>query len=77
MCSQFTTGELLFWKKNIVGLNSRRVFETKPITRVVYSDASASGCGGYIVELQGQTSYRTWCGNERARSSTFLLFSRH
>ena len=37
---------------------------------MVYSDASASGCGGYIVKLQGQTSYRTWCGNEHARSST-------
>ena len=45
--------ELEFWFKNLLHSKTFRI-KTKPeITKIVYSDASATGYGGYIVEKLG------------------------
>ena len=63
--------ELVFWKKNLNSLNLRNI-EHKIVTeRIVYSDASNTGCGGYIVNIQDSICHRSWKGNESSMSSTY------
>ena len=37
--------ELRFWQHNIAQLNGRSIWFSPSVTRVVYSDASGTGCG--------------------------------
>ena len=63
--------ELTFWKNNLFVLNSRNI-EHKIVTeRVVYSDASNTGCGGFIVNVHGSVCHRSWTGDESNMSSTY------
>ena len=50
----------------IVQLNGCAIRFSPSVTRVVYSDASGTGCGGYVVELGPEVSQlymaRAWGG---------------
>ena len=63
--------ELNFWLENFDALNSRVLFESKTANRVVFSDASNTGCGGYVVDIRGSVCYRKWIGDEASQSSTW------
>ena len=63
--------ELSFWSEHLARLNSRSIVSSLQVQRVVYSDASNSGCGGYIVDIQGSESFRTWQSGEEKTSSTY------
>ena len=63
--------ELIFWDNNLEKLNHRFI-HTKIITeRIVYSDASSTGCGGFIVDIQDSICYRSWDVGEKEMSSTY------
>ena len=49
--------ELNFWQHNIVQLNGRAIWFSPSVTRVACSDASGTGCGGYVVELGPEVSH--------------------
>ena len=63
--------ELRFWKFNFGKLNVRRLLECKSVSRIVYSDASAVGAGGYVVNVHGAQVFRQWESGEELNSSTW------
>ena len=44
----------------IVQLNGCAIRFSPSVTRVVYSDASGTGCGGYVLELAPEVSHGQW-----------------
>ena len=56
--SEEAQDELKFWQHNIALLNGRSILFSPSISRVAYSDASSTGCGGYVhvVELGPEIS---------------------
>ena len=63
--------ELKFWYEHLSRLNVRPLENMSQIQRVVYSDASNTGCGGYVVNIQGSESFRSWKAGEESTSSTY------
>ena len=63
--------ELRFWYQHLCSLNVKSIVNSLQIQRVVYSDASDIGCGGYIVDIQGSESFRRWKTGEESTSSTY------
>ena len=63
--------ELRFWKFNFSHLNVRKLLECKVVSRIVYSDASAVGAGGYVVDVHGAQLFRQWEEGEELKSSTW------
>ncbi|CAG2253752.1 unnamed protein product [Mytilus edulis] len=58
--------EVVFWKENVEFLNGKELLDEKVCTSVVYTDASGTGFGGYIVEDSTRTNNRrrnigSWC----------------
>ena len=63
--------ELSFWQYNLAHLNGRAIWFAPSATRVAYSDASGSGCGGYVVELGPEVSHGQWSADQASCSSTW------
>ena len=63
--------ELNFWAENIDSLNGEPIWFRSGATRVVYSDASSSGYGGYSVELGNEVAHGLWSADEAHLSSTW------
>ncbi|XP_048243125.1 uncharacterized protein LOC125376006 [Haliotis rufescens] len=63
--------QLEFWKSNIHKHSQCVLSETQGVTRVVYSDASASGYGGYCVQYGSQRAQGQWSRDEAEQSSTW------
>ena len=63
--------ELQFWKQSIDIFNGRSIYFTAGATRVVFSDASSTGYGGYTVELGPEYSQGQWSADELVLSSTW------
>ena len=63
--------ELSFWQNNIVALSGQPIWFKSGATRIVFSDASDSGYGGYSVEVGPQFVHGTWSGHEAQLSSTW------
>ena len=63
--------ELEFWENNVSNLNSRSFLNTvrKP-SRIVYSDASATGCAAFIAIHDTPVSYINWDSLQMNQSST-------
>ena len=62
--------ELLFWKQNIDFFNGQPIWFSVGTTRVVFSDASSTGYGGYLVELGPELAHGQWSADEVVLSST-------
>ena len=62
--------ELLFWKQNIDFFNGQPIWFSAGTTRVVFSDASSTGYGGYLVELGPELAHGQWSADEVVLSST-------
>ena len=62
--------ELEFWENNVSNLNSRSFLNTvrKP-SRIVYSDASATGCAAFIAIDDTPVSYINWDSLQMNQSS--------
>ena len=63
--------ELQFWKQSIDIFNGRSIYFSAGATRVVFSDASSTGYGGYTVELGPEYSQGQWSADELVLSSTW------
>lgn len=63
--------ELEFWSTNILEYKAQPIWHSPSAVRVVYSDASSTGYGGYIVEHGHYTAYGQWTAVEASQSSTW------
>ena len=61
--------ELNFWLDNIDNFNGQNIWPEASAIRVVYSDASSTGYGGYCVEHGGHIATDKWSGSEVHQSS--------
>lgn len=67
--------ELEFWSRNLVEYKAQPIWHSPSAVRVVYSDASATGYGGFIVEHGCYTAYGQWTAIEATHSSTWRELS--
>ena len=63
--------ELHFWIEQISNINGHEIWHSPSAIRVVHSDASDTGYGGFTVEHGCYAAQGTWCVEERAKSSTW------
>ena len=64
--------ELKFWLNNLDDKNGHSILRNPIITKIIYSDASKVGYGGYIVQRMGCTiAQRKFSPNETNTSSTY------
>ena len=63
--------EMYFWLQNIDGINGREIWHSPSALRVVYSDASDTGYGGFTVEHGCYVAHGAWSADESLRSSTW------
>jgi hypothetical protein len=69
--SEEARAELKFWQNNVAVLNGQPIWFKPGATRIVYSDASDSGYGGYSVEVGPQFAQGCWSEHESKLSSTW------
>ena len=46
--------DINFWLQNINALNGYHIKQNYAVTKIVYSDASEQGYGGYVVQKMGE-----------------------
>lgn len=63
--------QLLFWEENLTVLNMKDIYESHKCTKIVYSDASATGYAGYEVNTINGISHGVWSQEESVKSSTW------
>ena len=63
--------ELLFWQRQIKVFNGQSIWPSPSAVRVVYSDASNTGYGGYCVEHGGHVAHGQWTEQEVQQNSTW------
>ena len=63
--------ELQFWCDSIMIYRSQNIRKSPSAMRVVYSDASGTGFGGYTVEYGPQVAHGQWLDWEACQSSTW------
>ncbi|XP_069112417.1 uncharacterized protein [Argopecten irradians] len=63
--------QLNFWGDNVSDLNVRNFTEDCACHTVVYSDASNTGYGGYVVDTPNGTAHGMWSDAEKEQSSTW------
>ena len=63
--------ELIFWSKNLQARNGFAIKRKVEITRVIFSDASERGFGGFLITKRGQELAKgDFSGSEKGTSST-------
>lgn len=63
--------ELQFWLNQIDNINGQGIWHSPSAMRVVYSDASDSGYGGFTVEQEYHVAHGRWSKEETTQSSTW------
>ncbi|CAG2216869.1 unnamed protein product [Mytilus edulis] len=58
-------------QENVEFLNGKELLDEKVYTSVVYTDASGTGFGGYIVEYEESEVIGSWKSDEQVKSSTW------
>lgn len=69
--SQNSLEQLSFWENMLYELNVKSIGKSASCSRVVYSDASASGFAGYEVSTINGISHGSWTIEESAKSSAW------
>ena len=64
-------GEIKFWEDNIESLNGKEMRYKAGAVRLVYSDASNTGYGGYTVGIGSTVAQGQWSESESQTSSTW------
>ena len=67
--------ELAFWSSSMEQYNAQPIWHSPSAVRVVYSDASDTGFGGYVVEHGGCVTHGQWTAAEAIQSSTWRELS--
>ena len=65
------TNELQFWKEKLKHFNGQNIWHSPSAVRLVYSDASDTGYGGYTVEHGCHIAQGQWLPQESSQSSTW------
>ena len=63
--------ELQFWLREVSNYKIRSLKEHKQFTKIVFSDASATGCGGYTVNVHNSVVHRSWSSDDMLKSSAW------
>ena len=63
--------ELQFWVESLQDFNAQPIWRSPGALRVVYSDASSTGYGGYTVEHGMHFVSGVWSPEEAKQSSTW------
>ena len=63
--------QLKFWQENMRLINTKSIFEAQKCTKIVFSDASATGYAGYEVSTVNGISHGMWSQAEAEKSSTW------
>ena len=63
--------ELSFWKNSITDYKNQPIWRSPSAVRVVYSDASDTGYGGYVVKHGPCVVHGQWSTTEAKQSSTW------
>ena len=63
--------ELPFWKQSIGKVNGQPTWHSPSAVRIVHSDASNTGHGGYMVEHGMHVAQGNWLEHEAKESSTW------
>ena len=63
--------QISFWKNNLSDINVRKFTTDVSCNTIVYSDASSTGYGGYIVENPNSIAHGMWSDSEKLLSSTW------
>ena len=63
--------EIIFWKENTAILNGRDLSIIEQYSSIVYSDASGTGYGGYVVNIIDNEVMGRWNSVESIQSSTW------
>ena len=58
--SQEAKAELDFWSSSLESYNAQPIWHSPSAVRVIYSDASETGYGGYVVEHGPCVSHGCW-----------------
>ena len=66
-----TQNEIAFWEENLTEYKSQPIWHSPSAVRVVYSDASGGGYGGYVVEHGHCVVHGQWTAEEASKSSTW------
>ena len=66
---------LRFWSANLEGYSAWPIWHSPSAVRVVYSDASETRYGGYVVQHEPCVLHGQWSAEEAAHSSTWHEFS--
>ena len=69
--SEEARSELEFWSASLADYKAQPIWHSPSAVRVVYSDASDTGYGGYIVEHGHYVAYGQWSLDESQQSSTW------
>ena len=69
--TQDARDELRFWLSCLSDYRAQPIWHSPSAVRVVYSDASDTGYGGYVVEHGPCTAYGQWAVDEAEQSSTW------
>ncbi|CAC5381524.1 unnamed protein product [Mytilus coruscus] len=73
--SESSIEQLQFWKLNISEVNVKHFSVDESCHSIIYSDASDTGFGGYIVETPQNIAHGMWVESERSNSSTLKELS--
>lgn len=63
--------QLEFWNQNLEALNRKNLHESHKCSKIVFSDASATGYAGYEVSTINGISHGLWSEEESLKSSTW------
>jgi len=63
--------EIEFWLVGISDFNGQKIWPKPSAVRVVYSDASSTGYGGYVVEHGNLVANGQWSPEDSEKSSTW------
>ena len=63
--------EVDLWLSEISDFNGRHMWLKPSTVKVAYSDASVTGCGGYVVEHRNLVSNGQWSPDEAKQNSTW------
>ena len=69
--SNESINQLKFWEANLKLINRKDIFESTKCSKIVFSDASSTGYGGYEVNTVNGICHGMWNENEMAKSSTW------
>ena len=63
--------ELQFWVNELVNFNGQNIWHSASAIRIVYTDASDTGYGGYMVKHGCHIAHGQWAPAEAGKSSTW------